>query len=180
MKKLALFILLFLGIFTFSQSHTLVIINNTGYDAVGRLFAGSRTIPGGPLMFASPNLPYGTYTVPAGQTAKYTSFNTTADPFVMFPIATWNIVNNPNPAYNGAQAYNSPAVTSMTSLNEWAGFIFTLNDVAAATTIDSYQIGNPAIAANAGFQVNSDQTGANSGIYVQWFYVDTVLYLLIN
>lgn len=180
MKKIALLILLFLGIFTFSQSHTLVIINNTGYDAVGRLVTASRTTPGGPFMFAFPNPPYTSYTVPAGQHADYNNFDKTGDPPVIFPIPGWNVVNNPNPAFNGPQVYNSPAVSSMVTLNEWAGFLFSLVDPITGDSIDDFEIGNPAIAANASFVVNTDQFGANTGIYVQWVYSGSYIYLFIG
>lgn len=180
MKKLTLFIFLFLGIFAFSQSHTLVIVNNTGLDAVGRLITASRTTPGGPLMYAFPNLPYTSYTVPSGQTADYGNFDTTGDPSVSFPIPGWNVINHPNPAYNGGQAYNSPAVSSMTTLNEWAGFLFNLVDPATGDAVDSFEIGNPAIAANASFVVNTNQLGANTGIPVEWVYVGSIIYLFIG
>ncbi len=180
MKKLTLFIFLFLGIFAFSQSHTLVIVNNTGLDAVGRLITASRTTPGGPLMYAFPNPPYGSFTVPSGQTADYGNFDTTGDPSVTFPIPGWNVINNPNPAYNGPQAYNSPAVSSMTTLNEWAGFLFNLVDPVTGDSLDGFEIGNPAIAANASFVVNTNQLGANTGIPVEWVYVGSIIYVFIG
>ncbi|WP_426279095.1 hypothetical protein ACN9MN_07650 [Chryseobacterium sp. S-02] len=180
MKKLTLFIFLFLGIFAFSQSHTLVIVNNTGLDAVGRLITASRTTPGGPAMFAFPNPPYGTFTVPSGQTADYDHFDTTGGSSVSFPIPGWNVINHPNPAYNGPQAYNSPAVSSMTTLNEWAGFLFNLVDPATGDSLDSFEIGNPVIAANASFVVFANQLGANTGIPVEWMYVGSIIYLVIG
>ncbi len=179
MKKLTLFIFLFLGIFAFSQSHTLIIVNNTGLDAVGRLITASRTTPGGPFMFAFPNPPYTSFTIPSGQMADYGHFDT-AGASSAYPIPGWNVVNNPNPAFNGPQPYNSPAVSSMVTLNEWAGFLFSLVDPITGDPVDDFQIGNPAIAANAGFVVNTNQLGANTGIPVEWLYVGSIVYLFIG
>ncbi|MPS65256.1 MAG: hypothetical protein DI622_01580 [Chryseobacterium sp.] len=180
MKKLTLFIFLFLGIFAFSQSHTLVIVNNTGLDAVGRLITASRTTPGGPFMFAFPNPPYTSFTIPSGQMVDYGHFDTAGASSVSYPIPGWNVVNNPNPAFNGPQPYNSPAVSSMVTLNEWAGFLFSLVDPITGDPVDDFAIGNPAIAANASFVVYTNQLGANTGIPVEWVYVGSIVYLFIG
>ncbi|MCA6069059.1 hypothetical protein JI747_017980 [Chryseobacterium sp. RG1] len=68
----------------------------------------------------------------------------------------------------------------MTTLNEWAGFLFNLVDPATGDAVDSFEIGNPAIAANASFVVTTNQLGANTGIPVEWVYVGSIIYLFIG
>ncbi len=165
MKKISLLLSVTAGVLVSAQSTPLVIHNYSQSDAVGRL---STAPPGGgpgPYMYASPNPPYGSYTIPAGGFTQYNSFSTSGT--VPFPILNWYVSDNTNPSNNGTYAYNHPFIsTVMNAANEWAGFHFVLHDPATGNT-DEYKLGDPSI--YPGF--SNSITGSFSG--ADWFTITT-------
>lgn len=173
MKKAISALFLLVGAMYYSQSSIFVLNNqNTHFDAVGRFFA-ANIVPGNPVaMFASPNASYGTYTMPSGIYHKYITFDTSGGTGNIMDIDTWNVSDYLNPGNSGPYAYNNSFITTnMNPNNEWAGFIFWLQDVSSGNTYDYFQIGNPTVAANVGFTVNPSQTGTNTGVYSDWYTI---------
>lgn len=157
---------MFAGILSFAQSTPLVINNFSSYHAVGRLRTGSAGPIAGPYMFASPNPPYGTYTVPAGQYTQYNTFDTSGT--AILPILTWNVTDYTTPSNNGSYPYNHSFITNtMNSSNEWCGFHFWLTDPATGNTVDTYELGDPNI--YSGF--SSSLTGSVSS--ADWYTITT-------
>ncbi|UZT99740.1 hypothetical protein ODZ84_09290 [Chryseobacterium fluminis] len=186
MKKITAALLLLAGAMLYSQSSIFVMNNyNTNFHAVGRFFTGSKT-PGNSLsMFAAPNpTPYGAYTMPSGIYHKYGSFDTSGGTGNIMDIDEWYVNDPANPANSGTYNYNDPFISSyMKPNNDWAGYIFSLKDISTGINYDSFQVGDPAIAANAGFVVNSSQIGATTGVEAEWFTIssgaDMVTYFTI-
>ncbi|MDR6923419.1 MULTISPECIES: hypothetical protein [Chryseobacterium] len=143
MKKVSFILLITAGVFTFAQSSPIIIQNYSAYDAAGRFRTAPAGGVAGPYMFASPNAPYGMYTVPAGGFTQYNSFSTTGT--ATFPIVKWYVTDYTNPANNGSYAYNHPFIsTVMNSANEWASFHFVIQDPATGAS-DEYKLGDPTI-----------------------------------
>ncbi|GEN76204.1 hypothetical protein [Chryseobacterium hagamense] len=173
MKKTILALLALSGASTFAQSSIFVMNNmNPHFDAVGRFFT-SRPTAGSPLvMFAAPNANYGTFTMPSGIYHKYGSFDTTGGTGSIMDITQWYVSDYVNPANSGTYNYNDPFITSfMVPNNQWAGFIFWLQDVSTGNQYDYFQVGDPAVAGTANMQVNSSQTGTATGVFSEWFTV---------
>lgn len=172
MKKTISALFILLGAMYYSQSSIFVLNNqNPHFDAVGRFFAANIT--GNPVaMYASPNSSYGAYTIPAGVYHKYGSFDTSGGLGNIMDIDTWNVSDYLNPGNSGPYAYNDPFITfNMNPNNEWAGFIFWLQDISTGNTYDYFQVGNPAVASNIGAVVNSSQTGATTSVYSDWYTI---------
>ncbi|KPE49881.1 hypothetical protein [Chryseobacterium indologenes] len=142
MKKIALLLSVAAGISAFAQSSPIIIQNYSVSDAVGRFRTGMPGGAPGPLMYAAPNPPYGTYTIPTGGFTQYDSFSTTGT--APFPIVKWYVTDYTNPANNGGYDYNHPFISVMNSVNEWAGFHFWLKDPVTGAT-DMYNLGDPTI-----------------------------------
>lgn len=173
MKKTAALLLGLAGILSSAQTSSFVFNNYNVYDAVGRLMTCSPTPGLVKYMYASPNGTFGTYTMPAGISSSYSSFGTTGlAPFPM-NMMQWNVTDPTNTANNASYPYNHNFITStMSSINEWASFHFVLRD-SAGNAIDSYLVGDPNVAINAGVTANAYQIGANSGIESEWFTITT-------
>ncbi|MCS3531414.1 hypothetical protein [Chryseobacterium sp. JUb7] len=176
MRKTISALLLLAGAIFYAQSSIFVMNNyNTNYHAVGRFFTASKA-PGNALsMFAAPNpTPYGAYTMPSTIYYKYGSFDTTGGMGSVMDINEWYVNDPANPANSGTYAYNDPFITSyMKPNNDWAGYIFWLKDISTGIDYDYFEVGDPAIAANAGFVVNSNQIGATTGVEAEWFTIST-------
>ncbi|PIF47133.1 hypothetical protein CLU96_4180 [Chryseobacterium sp. 52] len=143
MKKITLLLSALAGILSFAQTSPLVIQNYSVSDAVGRLRTGMPGGISGPYMYAAPNAPYGSYTVPSGATTQYNTFNTSGTAFL--PITTWYVTDPTNPANNGGYPYNHSFITTvMNPSNVWAGFHFWLTDPSTGNT-DTYQLGDPTV-----------------------------------
>lgn len=173
MKKTISALLLSLGAFCYSQSSVFVMNNfNTHFDAVGRFFT-SRPVAGNPLvMFAAPNAGYGTFTMPSGIYHKYGSFDTSSGLGNIMDIDTWYVSDYTNPANSGTYSYNDPFITSvMVPNNQWAGFIFQLQDISSGNMYDYFEVGDPAVAGTANITVNPSQTGSTSGVFAEWFTI---------
>ncbi|MDR2236566.1 MAG: hypothetical protein LBE92_10605 [Chryseobacterium sp.] len=165
MKKISLALSIIAGTFVFAQSSSFIIQNYSAYDVVGRLRTAPAGGAAGPYMYAAPNPPYGSYTIPAGGFTQYNSFSTSGT--ATFPIVKWYVTDYTNPANNGSYAYNHPFIsTVMDSVNEWAGFHFWLNDPITGVT-DIYSLGDPSI--DPAF--NSSMTGSISS--ADWFTITT-------
>jgi hypothetical protein len=176
MKKISLLLAALAGVLSFAQSSALFVENYSTYDAVGRLRTGMPGGAAGPYMYAAPNPPFGSYTVPAGNSTQYNTFDTSGT--VALPIVNWYVGDITNPANNGTYAYNDPFITSVINpSNEWAGFHFWLVDPSTSNTVDSYELGDPTI--YSGF--SPSLTGSVSS--ADWFTISTptgaVTYLLI-
>src|ERR1700750_1752383 len=127
MKKTATLLLGLTAILSSAQTSSLVFNNYNIYDAVGRLMTCSPTPGLVRYMYASPNGPYGTYTMPAGISSSYASFNTTGLAAFPMNMNVWNITDPSNTANNTSYPYNHNYITStMASINEWASFHFFL------------------------------------------------------
>lgn len=164
MKKITLFLSVLAGVLSSAQTSPLVIQNYSSYDAVGRLRTGTVGTSG-PYMYAAPNPPYGSYTVPAGAITQYNTFSTSGTASV--PITTWYVGDATNPANNGTYPYNHPFIASvMDPSNIWGGFHFWLTDPSTGNT-DTYQLGNPLV--YSGFTASG--TGAFSS--ADWFTITT-------
>ncbi|KFF01714.1 hypothetical protein [Chryseobacterium luteum] len=164
MKKISLLLSALAGVLSFAQGSPLVIQNYSSFDAVGRLRTGTPGTPG-PYMFAAPNFPYGSYTVPAGASTQYNTFDTSGT--ASLPITIWYVGDATNPANNGSYPYNHPFITSvMNPSNIWGGFHFFLTDTSTGNT-DTYQLGNPIV--YPGFSPSI--TGAFSS--ADWFTITT-------
>ncbi|KFF01704.1 hypothetical protein [Chryseobacterium luteum] len=173
MKKTAALLLGLTGIFSSAQTSSFVFNNYNVYDAVGRLMTCSPNP--GPIryMYASPNGSFGSYTMPAGISSSYASFGTTGLASFPMNMNQWNVTDPANTANNASFVYNDPYIVStMSSINEWASFHFFLQD-SAGNTVDSYLVGDPSIAINAGVTANAYQVGVNSGIEAEWFTITT-------
>lgn len=86
-------------------------------------------------------------------------------------INTWYVTDPTNPANSAAYPYNHPFITSMNAINEWAVFIFKLQD-SSGNPIDFYTVGDPNIVSNVGItNVNAYQTGTNSNMDAEWFTI---------
>jgi hypothetical protein len=173
MKKTAALLLGLAGIFSSAQTSSFVFNNYNAYDAVGRLMTCSPTPGLIKYMYASPNGTFGTYTMPAGISSSYASFGTTGlAPFPM-NMMQWNVTDPTNTNNNASYPYNHNFITStMSAINEWASFHFVLRD-SAGNTIDSFLVGDPAVAINAGVTASAYQIGASSGIEAEWFTITT-------
>ena len=173
MKKTAALLLGLAGILSSAQTSSFVFNNYNAYDAVGRLMTCSPTPGLIKYMYASPNGTFGTYTMPAGISSSYDSFGTTGlAPFPM-NMMQWNVTDPTNTNNNASYPYNHNFITStMSAINEWASFHFVLRD-SAGNAIDSFLVGDPAVAINAGVTANAYQIGASSGIEAEWFTITT-------
>jgi hypothetical protein len=173
MKKTAALLLGLAGIFCSAQTSSFVLNNYSTYNAVGRLMACSPTPGTIPYMYAAPNGSFGSYTMPAGISSSYASFGTTGLASFPMNIDTWYVTDPANTSNNASYPYNHNYITTtMSSINEWASFHFTLQDN-AGNGVDSYLVGDPAIAINASVTANSYQTGPNSGKDAEWFTITT-------
>ncbi|KFF01711.1 hypothetical protein [Chryseobacterium luteum] len=170
MKKLSIILCTIAGIAITAQSTTLVINNYSIYDAAGRFMtigsAGSGSYQ--PYMYALPNTPYTTYTIPAGGYTKYDKFDNTGG-FNPIPITEWYYVDPLNSANTGIYPYNHPIITAVTSIDEWMGFAFSLTD-STGYTYDTFEVGDPVL--SGGF-LSSSQTGPNTGSSADWFTITT-------
>jgi len=173
MKKTAALLLGLAGILSSAQTSSFVFNNYNTYDAVGRLMTCSPTPGQIKYMYASPNGTFGSYTMPAGISSSYASFGTTGlAPFPM-NMMQWNVTDPTNTNNNASYPYNHNFITTtMSAINEWASFHFVLRD-SAGNAIDSYLVGDPAVAINAGVTANAYQIGASSGIEAEWFTITT-------
>lgn len=170
MKKLSIILGIIAGIGISAQSSTLVINNYSGYDAAGRFMtvgsAGSGSYQ--PLMYALPNAPYSTYTIPAGGFTKYDKFDNTGGSNPI-PIPGWWYIDPLNSANNGNYPYDHPIITAVTSVDEWMGFAFSLTD-STGYSYDTFEVGDPVL--SGGF-LSSSQTGPNTGSSADWFTITT-------
>lgn len=163
MKRTALLLSALAGVLSFAQNSPLIIQNYSAYNAVGRLRTGTPGVPG-PYMYAAPNAPYGTYTVPAGVTTQYNTFSTSGT--ASLPITTWYVTDPVNPANSGTYPYNHPFIASvMNPSNIWGGFHFWLTDPSLGT--DTYQLGNPVV--YSGFTASGTGTFSSA----DWFTITT-------
>ncbi|MCT2564702.1 hypothetical protein [Chryseobacterium herbae] len=143
MKKIPLLLSALAGVLAFAQTSPLVIQNYSAYNAEGRLRTSPISAPG-PYMYAAPNIPYGSYTIPAGGFTQYNTFSTSGT--AAYPITSWYVTDPTNPANNGTYAYTHPFIASvMNPSNVWAGFHFVLKDPVTQNGVDTYQMGDPAV-----------------------------------
>lgn len=165
MKKISSLLSVLTGVFLFAQSTPLVINNFSSYDAIGRLATLPSNSTSGIGMYAAPNPPYGSFTIPSGGSTQYNTFDTAGT--ASYPISRWYVSDYINPNNNGNYVYNDPFITTVNALNEWAGYDFLLRDFATGNTVDVHRMGNPAI--NPWFTNSS--TGVNST--ADWFTITT-------
>lgn len=166
MKKISLLLSVFAGVLSFAQSTPLVINNFSSYHAVGRLRTGTPGGVAGPYMFAAPNPPYGTYTVPAGQYTQYNTFDTSGT--ALLPIPIWYVTDYTTPSNSGGYPYNHSFITTtMNPSNEWGGFHFWLTDPATGNTVDSYELGDPTIYPGFSYSLTGSVSSAD------WYTITT-------
>jgi hypothetical protein len=165
MKKISLLLSVLAGVLSFAQTSPLVIKNYNTFDAVGRLRTGMPGGVPGPYMYAAPNAPYSTYTVPGGADTIYNTFDTSGT--ALLPITIWYVTDPTNPANSGTYPYNHPFITTvMNPSNVWAGFHFWLTDPSTGIT-DTYQLGDPTV--YPGFSAS----GAGTFSSADWFTITT-------
>ncbi|SHG98470.1 hypothetical protein [Chryseobacterium vrystaatense] len=170
MKKLSIILGLMAGIGISAQSSTLVINNHSAYDAAGRFMTTGSASPGStqPYMYALPNAPYSTYTIPAGGHTKYDKFDNTGGSNPI-PIPGWYYIDPLNSANTASYPYNHPIITAVTAVDEWMGFAFVLTD-STGYSYDSFEVGDPAL--SGGF-LHASQSGPNTGSSADWFTIST-------
>ncbi|MBL1219782.1 hypothetical protein JET18_02980 [Chryseobacterium sp. L7] len=165
MKKTALLLSVLAGVLSFAQSSPLIIQNYNTFDAIGRLRTGMPGGAPGPYMYAAPNAPYGTYTVPAGAMTQYNTFSTSNA--AALPITLWYVTDPTNPANSGTYPPGHPFISSvMNPSNVWGGFHFWLTDPSLGVT-DMYELGDPTV--YSGFSTSG--TGVFSS--ADWFTITT-------
>ncbi|HCA07521.1 hypothetical protein [Chryseobacterium sp.] len=165
MKKITLLLSAMAGVLAFAQTSPLVIQNYSAYNAEGRLRTSPISAPG-PYMYAAPNIPYGSFTIPAGGFTQYDKFSTAGT--APYGITLWYVGDPTNPANNGTYAYNHPFIaTVMDPTNVWAGFDFFLKDPVTQNGVDHFRMGDPAV--DPWFV--STATGVNSS--ADWFTITT-------
>lgn len=101
--------------------------------------ANLSTSAGTPIIYAAPNAPYGSYTVPALLTdVEYPTLSTSG--YSILPIDSWFVTD---PVYGGNHAFNTPTIDTLTSMVEWGRFHFVAQD-SAGNGVDTFIMGEPA------------------------------------
>lgn len=165
MKKISSLLSVLTGVFLFAQSTPLAINNYSSYDAIGRLATLPSNSSSGIGMYAAPNPPYGSFTIPAGGSTQYNTFDTAGT--AAYPISRWYVSDFINPTNNGSYIYNDPFITTINSINEWAGYHFVLFDPVTGNNVDEHRVGNPAL--NPFFSDFS----AGSNTTAEWYTITT-------